>query len=374
MIDRPEISEQLSQLVESDRVPHALLFLGNTGWGTLDVALQLAELLLCQNIQNGKKCNECRSCLKSSRQLHPDLHFAFPVIKKDNKKREDTTSKDFLVEWREMLEASKFFSAKEWAEKINAENKQLNINTTECNEIIKKLGLKSFEGANKVMIIYLAEYLGKEGNRLLKLIEEPPADTFIFLIAENQKLILNTILSRCQLFPVPPIQDETIKAYLIANNVDESRHDEIIFLSQGNFRKAQNLLNDSSDFELSGQLLNWLRISYLFDSKPGDVFNWVNDFAKLGKTAQNSFLDYFLNFLREYQLSLLTDLPLRLSVSEQESAQKMKKIIDLHKVEKLSQIINNLHYNLSRNANVKIELTHTSMEICNLLHNKHVSI
>ena len=374
MIDRPEISEELSQLVETDRVPHALLFLGNTGWGTLDVALQLAETLLCQNIQQGKKCNQCKACLKSSRQLHPDLHFAFPVIKKDNKKREDTTSKDFLADWRDMLETSRFFSAKEWAEKINAENKQLNINTTECNEIIKKLGLKSFEGANKVMIIYLAEYLGKEGNRLLKLIEEPPDDTFIFLIAENQKLILNTILSRCQLFPVPPYQDATIKDYLEANNVNESKHEEIIFLSQGNIRKAQNLLNDTSDFELSGQLLKWLRLSYLLDSKPGDVFNWVNDFAKLGKTAQNAFLDYFLNFLREYQLSLLTDLPLRLSVSEQESAQKMKKIIDLHKVEKLSQIINNLHYNLSRNANVKIELTHTSMEICNLLHNKHVSI
>jgi len=139
LIDRPEISEQLSHLVATDRVPHALLFLGNTGWGSLDVALELAETLLCQNTQNGLKCNECSACLKSARQVHPDLHFAFPVIKKDNKKREDTTSKDFLLEWREMLESSRFFNAKEWAEKINAENKQLNINTTECNEIIKKL-------------------------------------------------------------------------------------------------------------------------------------------------------------------------------------------------------------------------------------------
>ena len=374
MIDRPEISLRLSQLVKADRVPHALLFIGNMGWGTLDVALELAEVLLCQNPQNGKKCTTCNACLKSNRQLHPDLHFAFPVIKKDNKKREDTTSKDFLIEWREILESSRYFNGKEWAEKISAENKQLNINTTECNEIIKKLGLKSFEGSNKVMIIYLAEYLGKEGNRLLKLIEEPPEDTFLFLVAESQEMILNTILSRCQLFPVSPLSDQMINGYLSNYNIEDNRKEEIVFLSNGNLRTAQNLVNDQSRFDLSNQLLTWLRINYLFDKKPADVFSWVDGFAKLGKTSQNSFLEYLLHFLREYQLSLLTDMPLRLSVSEQESAQKMKKIIDLHKVEKLSEIINNLHYNLSRNANTKIELAHTSMEICNLLHRKAVSV
>ena len=374
MIDRPEVLLRLSQLVKTGRVPHALLFLGNMGWGTLDIALELAESLLCQNPQNGEKCTTCNACLKSKRQLHPDLHFAFPVIKKDNKKREDTTSKDFLVEWREMLDTSRYFNRKEWAEKINAENKQLNINTTECNEIIKKLGLKSFEGSNKIMIIYLAEYLGKEGNRLLKLIEEPPDDTFVFLVAESQEMILNTILSRCQLFPVPPLSDDAIQQYLQNFDLADTRKEEIVFLSNGNLRTAQNLVNDQNGFDLSDHLLTWLRVNYLFDKKPADVFSWVDGFAKLGKTSQNSFLEYFLHFLREYQLSLLTDMPLRLSISEQESAQKMKKIIDLHKVEKLSEIINNLHYNLSRNANTKIELAHTSMAICNLLHKKAVSI
>jgi len=374
LIDRPEVLLRLSQLVKTGRVPHALLFLGNMGWGTLDIALELAESLLCQNPQNGEKCTTCNACLKSKRQLHPDLHFAFPVIKKDNKKREDTTSKDFLVEWREMLDTSRYFNRKEWAEKINAENKQLNINTTECNEIIKKLGLKSFEGSNKIMIIYLAEYLGKEGNRLLKLIEEPPDDTFVFLVAESQEMILNTILSRCQLFPVPPLSDDAIQQYLQNFDLADTRKEEIVFLSNGNLRTAQNLVNDQNGFDLSDHLLTWLRVNYLFDKKPADVFSWVDGFAKLGKTSQNSFLEYFLHFLREYQLSLLTDMPLRLSISEQESAQKMKKIIDLHKVEKLSEIINNLHYNLSRNANTKIELAYTSMAICNLLHKKAVSI
>lgn len=374
MIDRPEISKQLSQLVQSERVPHALLFLGKIGWGSLDIALGLAETLLCQNRQDGEKCHECNACLKSKKQIHPDLHFAFPVIKKEKKERKDTTSKDFLIEWREMLETSRYFDKKEWAEKINAENKQLNINTKECNEIIKKLGLKSFEGANKIMIIYLAEYLGKEGNRLLKLIEEPPDDTFIFLVAENQEMILNTILSRCQLFPVPPIEDHIIRDFLEATDIDASKLDETVFLSEGNIRKAQKLSSDKSSFDLSDQLLNWLRLNYQFDAKPGEVFSWIDGFNKLGKTAQNSFLEYFLHFLREYQLSLLTDMPLRLSLKEQESAQKMKKIIDLNKVEKLSEIINNLHYNLSRNANAKIELAHASMEISNLLRTKTVSV
>jgi len=145
-------------------------------------------------------------------------------------------------------------------------------------------------------------------------------------------------------------------------------------LSEGNIRKAQKLSSDKSSFDLSDELLNWLRLNYQFDTKPGEVFSWIDGFNKLGKTAQNSFLEYFLHFLREYQLSLLTDMPLRLSLKEQESAQKMKKIIDLNKVEKLSEIINNLHYNLSRNANAKIELAHASMEISNLLRTKTVSV
>ena len=67
----------------------------------------------------------------------------------------------------------------QWMSQLDAENKQANINAKECNNIIKKLALKSFESEYKILLMWLPEYLGKEGNRLLKLIEEPPENTLL---------------------------------------------------------------------------------------------------------------------------------------------------------------------------------------------------
>lgn len=359
-------------MIAAGRAPHASIFIGKMGYGTLDIVLDYAQALLCTDSNQGIPCNNCASCNKARKIIHPDLHFAFPVIKKGTKKRSDTTSKDFLPEWRELTADTRYFNLEDWAYKIDADNKQLNINTTECNEIIKKLGLKAFEGGNKVMIIYMAEFLAKEGNRLLKLIEEPPPNTFMILLAENQESILNTILSRCQIFGVSPMHDEDIKEELEKIDLSPERREFISFLANGDLRRALALGKDTS-MDLSVDVITWLRHAYMLNKKPKILVDWVDDFSKLSKMAQNSFLEYMLHFLREFQLSLVhADFKLRLSKAEIDSAEKLKKIIDFQKVEKLSQICDTLYYNLSRNVNSKIELMNASIEINNLLHQKVV--
>src|SRR6185503_31501 len=82
---------------------------------------------------------------------------------------------------------------------------QGNITAQECNDIIHKLNLKSFGGGYKILIMWMPEYLGNEGNKLLKLIEEPPPNTLFLLVAENESLILPTILSRTQLVKMPTL-------------------------------------------------------------------------------------------------------------------------------------------------------------------------
>ena len=359
-------------MIDAGRAPHASIFIGKMGYGTLDIVLDYAQALLCTDSNQGIPCNNCASCNKARKIIHPDLHFAFPVIKKGTKKRADTTSKDFLPEWRELAAETRYFNLEDWAYKIDADNKQLNINTTECNEIIKKLGLKAFEGGNKVMIIYMAEFLAKEGNRLLKLIEEPPPNTFMILLAENQESILNTILSRCQIFGVSPMKDEYIKEELKKIDLSAEKQEFISFLANGDLRRALALGRDTS-MDLSADVITWLRHAYMLNKKPKILVDWVDDFSKLSKMAQNSFLEYMLHFLREFQLSLIqSDFKLRLSKAEIDSAEKLKKIIDFQKVEKLSQICDTLYYNLSRNVNSKIELMNASIEISNLLHQKVV--
>ena len=71
-----------------------------------------------------------------------------------------------------------------------AVNKQGNITTEECEDILHKLSLKAFESDYKILIMWMPEFLRKEGNRLLKLIEEPPPDTLFIFVAEDENAIL----------------------------------------------------------------------------------------------------------------------------------------------------------------------------------------
>jgi DNA polymerase III subunit delta' len=195
----------------------------------------------------------CNACRKAEQWIHPDIHFSFPTI------GTNAVSTDFLKQWRAALTESPYLDANAWLQRIGAENKQGNINKDECNAILKKLSLKVFEGRYKIVILWLPEYLGKEGNRLLKLIEEPPEQTIFLLVAENQDMILNTILSRCQLVKTGTLSDEEVTQTLIEKKGTEaSRARQIAFLSGGNLAQAFYLA-DNPENDDAGLLLDWLR-------------------------------------------------------------------------------------------------------------------
>ena len=357
----------MSRKFISGRIPHAMLISGKLGFGSLELGLKLSQLLLCQNPSEMGACGQCDSCHRSTKYIHPDLHFGFPVVKKGDKKRADTTSKDFLVDWRSQLNENTFFSEREWNGKMKSSSRAMNINTLECNEIIQKLGLKSFEGGNKVQVIFLAEYLAKEGNRLLKLIEEPPANTFLILVTQNIEKILNTILSRCQLIQVYPMDDEKLEAE-INPGLSEMAKNELLFMAQGDKIVLQDLMSNQSTVNYSEMMLSWFRLSYGMHKKPKDLVQWIDHFHSMPSVDQLNFIDYILKFFRDYNLFLLGDsLKVRLSQEEKSVAEKMKKIIDVNKLDKLSQICDTLYYNLNRNVNSKIELMRTSIEVGEVL-------
>src|SRR6185312_5320132 len=130
-------------------------------------------------------------------------------------KHKEDTAITFIEQWREAFSANPYLSLDTWCDYLDAENKQANINIAECHQIIKKLSLKPFESAYKILILWLPEYLDKEGNALLKIIEEPQPNTLFLLVAQNQDQILNTILSRTQLIKIPRLSYNDIKAYLV---------------------------------------------------------------------------------------------------------------------------------------------------------------
>ena len=145
--------------------------------------------------------------------MHPDLHFSSPFFAK----HKDDTALTFIEQWRDAFIANPYLSLDTWRGYLDAENKQANINIAECHQIIKKLSFKPFESTYKVLILWLPEYLDKSGNALLKIIEEPQPNTLFLLVAQNQDLILNTILSRTQLIKIPALSYTDIKVARLKN-------------------------------------------------------------------------------------------------------------------------------------------------------------
>lgn len=362
-----ETKAYLSKIVREDRIPHAMLLVGSEGVGTLALALAFAQLIQCANNSEGTACGNCPSCKKAIQNIHPDIHFAFPVIKKDSLKREDTTSAHFLEEWRAFLEESPYGNLNDWLFHLDAADKNANINVKECNQIIKNLGLQSYEGKYKVQIIWNAERLGKEGNRLLKLIEEPTDDTIIIMICSNRKGILNTLLSRCQILAIPPAEDQAILDLLEQQyDLSEEDREELTYMAGGNIRKALRL-GTENELNYSEDLMAWLRASYSGD--PEKIIEMIDHFSAMGKQELVTFMEYGLHFLRETLILLSTGTMdgIRLTSTEKEVATKMTTIMDLSKVEALSAWLEKSIGYIRRNISVKTMLMHMSLEINQIL-------
>ena len=356
----------LLQLARSERVPHALLFLGPTGAGNLALAVAFAQLLQCEapppEGPGGAPgaCGTCNACRKAAQFTHPDIHFSFPTV------GTNAVSTDFLKEWRSALAENPYLDANTWLQRLGAENKQGNITKDECNAIIKKLSLKAFEGRYKILLMWLPEYLGKEGNRLLKLIEEPPEETIFLLVAENADLILPTILSRCQLVKTDPLSDADIAGGLRElRQLDEARASQISFLAGGDFNQALQLA-DNPENDDAALLLDWLRKCWRGNGV--ELVQWTDTFAKLGRENQKQFLFYGLHFMRELMALLVTrHTEARLRPLELQTAQNMLNVLDFEKVTRMVDIINDNIYYIERNANPKILFLDSSIQLNKIL-------
>jgi DNA polymerase-3 subunit delta' len=360
VIGQSRTKDYLRQLNQSGRVPHALMFLGPTGGGSLALALSFAQLLQCENPGESGACEQCNPCRKAGQFTHPDIHFSYPCV------GANAVSTDFLKPWRVALAENPYLDVNSWLQRIGAENKQGNINKEECNAIIKKLSLKIFEGRFKILLMWLPEYLDKEGNRLLKLIEEPPEQTIFLLVAENQDRIINTILSRCQLVKTEILQDAEVQEALEQQmQIAPDRARQIAFLAAGDFNQAleiaENPQNDDAKL-----LVDWLRKCY--SGNGVEMVKWTDEFARLGRENQKQFLQYGLHFLRELMVySVNPDAGLRFRDDEQQTAKNIAKVLDFDKITQLSGLLNDNIYYVERNANPKILLLDTSIRIHQIL-------
>ncbi|HVV55735.1 MAG TPA: hypothetical protein VHC47_10440 [Mucilaginibacter sp.] len=362
IVGQQAIKKRLIQTVKENRVSHAQLFLGPEGSGSLALAVAYAQYLSCENRQPDDSCGECSSCRKYQKLIHPDLHFSYPFFAKDK----NDTALTFMEQWREALLANPYLGMDTWRGYLNAENKQANINIAECHQIIKKLSLKPFESAYKILILWLPEYLDKEGNALLKIIEEPQPNTLFLLVAQNQDQILNTILSRTQLVKIAALTYEDIKEELERNHHQtEFAAAEIAYLCNGNMTEALNMLSEERD-SYHSLFVQWLRLC--FSNKGIEIMAFVEKVAKLGRENQKNFLRYGISFTRECCL-LMAGAPslVHLPPQELETAQRMTSVMNTAMAQAISTELEQAHYHVERNANPKILFLDVSLQIIKVL-------
>ncbi len=397
VIGHQELKIQLAQMIQQNRLSHALLFLGKEGTGGLPMALAFAQYITCEKnpLQAARKkavsvaevslfgeepvpepdekeftdaCGVCSACTKSAKLIHPDIHYAYPVIPK--KSGDKPVSTDYIVEWREFINKTPYGNAFDWLQSINAENKQGNITSDECNDIIHKMSLKSFESTYKILIIWMPELLGKNGNKLLKLIEEPPPDSLFLLVAENEALILPTIISRTQLVKIPILSLADIAAALEQNEgVAKTKAQQIAAISEGNYHEAlQHLQHADDDWEV--MLRDWL--NSILKSGPVAQVKWIEEAAKLGREKQKQFLKYFTHILQQsIRLSVSGDTDQQhIDPSNVDFALRFNKLCNIAQQEAIAEELDKASYYIERNANAKMLFHALTIRLYHIISNK----
>ncbi|WP_102408411.1 ATP-binding protein [Parabacteroides bouchesdurhonensis] len=298
IIGQGEIKRQLIKSAQTNIVPHAQLFTEQGGAGAFPLALAYARYLNCTNRTENDACGKCPSCLKYNELAHPDLHFVFPIVSKKEKKKE--ICDDYLTEWRSFLKEYTYFNLDNWLEYIEAGNSQALIYSKESDEIIHKLNLKIYEATYRILLVWLPEKLHPTcANKLLKIIEEPPANTVILMVSETPDQVLGTILSRAQRINVRAIQTEAITQAMISQfglSPDDAKH--VGHLSRGSFLKAVEAisLGEENKFFLE-QFKGMMRNSWARNVK--GMKTMADTIAGIGRERQKNFLAYCQHLIRE---------------------------------------------------------------------------
>lgn len=369
------IKNHLTKSAEAGRIPHAQLFVGPEGSGTLPMAIAYAQYLLCGNV-GGENAGDNTTCnLKFEHFSHPDLHFVFPVATTDGIKSHPV-SDHFMVEWRQFLSESPYGSLFDWLRNLGIQNKQGLISVDEATDINKNLALKAYEGGYKVMIIWMADKMnGPSANKLLKLLEEPPAKTVFILITENIGDLLQTIVSRCQVIDFKGLSESVIAEALVSReNCDPIQAKKIAHQSEGNYNKALHIFRKENDeFPFDEWFVEWVRSAFRAKGNAAainDLIAWSEKIAATGRETQKQFLHYCIHFFRQalmlnYQANELVFLETNVPKFELE---KFAPFVNGANITDIYKELEEAIYHIERNGNSKIILTDLSIKLTRLIH------
>ncbi len=222
----------LQRAIKNEKVVNSYLFLGSEGIGKKFVALQFAKALDCLGEEGGRgeACDQCSSCKKIDHGLHPDVLLIEPEGQ--------------------------------------------NIRVDQVRRLQRDLAYRPYEGKRRVCILTAADRMAPNmSNILLKTLEEPPLHTIIVLLANNSRLILPTILSRCQLIRFNPLPIALVSKWLTeTKGLDEEEAHLLSSLSEGSPGKALEIQEEIRQIQREELLKGWIGLKSL---SPERIGSWV---------------------------------------------------------------------------------------------------
>ena len=371
------IKNHLAKSAASGRIPHAQLFVGPEGCGTLPMAIAYAQYILCQNLGSENEGGNQACNLKFESVSHPDLHFIYPTVTTEDVKSKPK-SIDFIADWRAFLADNPYAGLFDWYRTLGVQNKQGEIRVEDAQEILKSLALKSYEGGYKVMIIWMAEKMNiSASNKLLKLLEEPSDKTLFILIAENEEDIIQTIRSRCQVLQFNRLSEQVIAEALVSReNIDARMASKLAHQAQGNYNKALQLLTeDGEDVYFEKWFVDWVRGAFRAKGNAAainDLIGWSEQIASLGRETQKKFLHYCIDMFRQalllnYQTTSLVYMEPKI---EKFKLENFAPFVNGNNINDIFRELSDAMYHIERNGNAKIILTDLSIKLTRLIHKK----
>lgn len=370
VIGQQDVWKRLMEMVQENRVPHAMLFCGPEGCGKMAVALAFASYLLGERDGETEAQSSVHAMLKN--WAHPDLYFSFPTIKSANMTSDHKpVSDDYLQEWREMLvKKGPYFLINDWLEAMGDSNKQAIITGEESDALSHKLSMMSSQGGYKVSVIWLPERMNlTSANKILKLLEEPPRQTVFLLVSEHPEQLLETIRSRTQRIDLKRIDTEEIEQALIERRgLEPEMARRVARIAHGNWNHAVAELNAGNENrQLLDMFIMLMRLAYMRNIH--DMKKWCDVVANAyGREKQIRLLNYFMHMLREsFMYNFRQPSLTYMTQEEEEFARNFSPFINEANIIDISHLFEETKRLIMQNANPKIAFFDMSLKIIMLL-------
>jgi DNA polymerase III subunit delta' len=222
IIGQSRVTHFLRELVNKERVPHALLLCGANGTGAAAVGLALARALHCET-SDSVPCLKCGGCRKTAGLNHPDFSILFPFT---SRIKEETQQ----VALRKIVEDPYGYDLPDAHATIALE---------QIRGLQRQFAYGAYQGAWRTAVIMHAERMRPESsNALLKTLEEPPSQSLMILVTSQVEALLPTIISRCQFLKLPPLLPKDIQIALVEKGIDAAMAGTVAKACGGNFRLA----------------------------------------------------------------------------------------------------------------------------------------